>query len=142
MVNWSFYIIWICFAIISGIIEAYLDRNNTKWDDKYFFEKHRLFLFARVLFVCMLVVLFFKEFQNWLTITLSVCILILVFAFFHDGLYFMVRNLCAKVQNKPKPYKYGFFDKGTSQDGELEISFFQRTYLILFALIISLLAVH
>lgn len=124
------FIINIFFACFEGKREAVFFYENINSSKPYTGNAHRLFVYLRSCFWALTFVLLFivnnyvmqhSIGRSILYSTIGVFAEFLIFPFFHDGCYYLMRN---KLDSNT--YKKGFVDNSTTSTALIELSFKER----------------
>lgn len=122
-------ITWIAFALISGVLEAFLFANNPEvtsaFKKKYNFDIHALFNGLRA--IVALVILFFSR-EPYLFLFCP-----MVFPFFHDGAYYQTRHWIDGA------YKH-WFDQSSQTSAKLSFYPVERVVMLLLGLLMYITA--
>jgi hypothetical protein len=126
------FIYWICIAASLGFIEAIMfhicDFNKLRLFNKDYKDIHVFFTLQRA----MIYIAMFTSIRHLVLLAIP-CIMI--FPFFHDGVYYYMRN-----KFLPGAYLKGFFDNPShSTTAKTQLTFKQRAWLAVGGLIVFLL---
>jgi hypothetical protein len=114
-------IIWLCAAILFGILEALLFHSNKNINKKIPFDIHIIFGFVRL---CLFIPLLIYSEERFIFAISS----IFMFPFLHDGFYYLTRNILSGGKLYPKT----FFDQSTTTTAKISLGAFYRIILFLF----------
>jgi len=134
--------IWIMFACIVAVLEAMIFHWKVKAGYiETDYEEHTWFTLIRsCLGIGLLIMLYFNVEISILRLCFFGVGLVCMFPFFHDGIYYMVRNSCLKkYHNKPPLYPAGFFSQSKTSDAKTELTFEQRLLTLLVSTIILII---
>lgn len=117
---------WIIYSCLEGFREAYYFHNTNVSLHSYKHDLHPFFALQRFCALFMLLAL------NMSIHTFILCgALMLIFPFFHDGFYYIVRHRLDK-----DIYSKGFFDDSYTSVAKIELNFYSRVILFLIGIAI------
>ena len=122
-------LIWILFASVTGVLEAYYFRRRRRVN-VYGYNIHVWFTIIRSIVAAPLCLyILFK--YGILESVLTASIFVLVFPFFHDGFYYSFRELL-----RAGTYPKYFIDQSTTTSAKISLKFRLRATLLIIGLII------
>ena len=122
-------LIWIIFASVSGVLEAYYFRRRRRARVKGY-DIHVWFTLCRAIVAAPLCLyILFKH--GILQSVLTASIFVLVFPFFHDGFYYSFRELL-----RAGTYPKYFIDQSTTTSAKISLKFSLRAILLIIGLLI------
>lgn len=138
------YITWTFFACLEGKRDASFFHSNMKTPDPVKENIHWVFSVTRGIVWSLIILITLYEYPNQITLsdlwdlfpslpivsTVFAGSLTLIFSFFHNGTYYLIRNrLDSNV------YPKGFFDSSTTSTSFFEFGFKSRTIMALIAFV-------
>ena len=120
---------WLGFIVISSTLEAvyfYKKKAHVKWFGR---NIHDSFTVIRSIFAVPISIITLVYVGWWEAVLMSI-LLILVFPFFHDGIYYTVRELIQKGT-----YPLYWFDQSEDTDAKYSYSIVTRTIFLIAALL-------
>ena len=124
------YSIWIVFALISGLLEAYyFSAVYNKVINKASYVHEKFTLVRGLVAVC---ILYLFTGITWQVLFIGASLMV-IFPFFHDGVYYMTRNKLDGV------YPLGFRDHSTTSDAKFNFDYNQRWWLVWFGFLLFII---
>lgn len=122
-------LIWIAFALVSGILEAFYFSKKQKHVELWDMNIHYWFTVVRIIVAYLIVMVILFQVGKLECLLFSI-IMILIFPWFHDGMYYTTRELIKKGT-----YKLYWIDQSLETDAKYSYNFVIRTIALIAALL-------